>query len=85
MEILGDRSLVPKGKFIHPQPNVFTHRLKRASLFYFSEGDEEISHDGRFKEGAKVTLLKYDGGDYCWVVDEHGIYVRIEYQALLTA
>ena len=37
---------------------------------------------GEFSAGTKVVLLLYDGGVYCRVADDQGLYVETEYESL---
>jgi hypothetical protein len=81
-EVLSESALVPVGKLIQPPPNIFTHRLKKTAPFYFYEADATAGLDGNLNQDSKVSLLSYNNGKYCRVVDERGLYVEIEYACL---
>lgn len=82
--ILPAEALVPGANLISPAPNQFTHELTRAQPFYYAGAREEASPDGELPAATPVTLLVYDGGDYCRVVDGQGLYVEIAYDSLRT-
>jgi hypothetical protein len=81
-EILSEESLIPDENLISPPPNQFTHELKEMKSYYYISAAQATPPDGEFPEGAKVVLLRYDGGSYCRVVDERGIYAETEYDGL---
>jgi hypothetical protein len=80
--VLSDSALVPDKNLISPAPNQFTHQLKRKQSYYFNGAQQGTPPDGEFPEGTKVVLLVYDGGNYCRVADEQGLYVQIEHDSL---
>lgn len=81
-ELLGDESLIPDKNEIFPPPNQFTHELKDSQSFYYVDAAQSAMADGEFSKGTKVVLLRYDGGNYCRVADERGIYAEIEFDSL---
>ena len=80
--ILDEHALVPGENLITPAPNQFTHELPHAQPYYFTGAQQGRPPDGELPAGAKVVLLAYDGGSYCRVADERGLYVELEYQSL---
>ena len=80
--VLPDESIVPERNLIVPPPNQFTHQLKRAQAYYFDGAQQGRQPDGEFPSGAKVLLLVFNGGAYCRVADEQGLYVELEYESL---
>lgn len=81
-EVLPEESLIPEKNLIYPPPNIFSHRLMRSEPYYFTSMMQGSLPDGEFSEGAKVILLKHEGGNNCRVVDEQGIYAEIEFDSL---
>jgi hypothetical protein len=80
--VLSDESLIPNENLINPPPNQFTHELKSTQSFYYEAAQQSASPDGELPENTKVVLLRYDGGSYCRVVDEQGLYVEIKFDSL---
>jgi hypothetical protein len=80
--VLGENAMVPDRNIISPAPNQFTHELTRPQSFYFDGAQQGTPANGEFRAGTKVVLLVYDGGNYCRVADERGLYVEIEYDSL---
>ncbi|MDZ7359978.1 MAG: hypothetical protein ONB46_04525 [candidate division KSB1 bacterium] len=80
--VLAEEAIVPPENLISPAPNQFTHELKHDTPYYFTGSPRAKRPDGHFAAGTKVTLLVYDGGDFCRVVDGQGLYVEIAYDAL---
>lgn len=80
--VLPESAVVPDKNIITPAPNQFTHELTRPQPFYFDGAQQGRPSDGELPEGAKVVLLLHDGGSYCRVADERGLYVEIEHDAL---
>jgi hypothetical protein len=80
--VLPDTSAIPARNRILPAPNQFTHEVTRRQPFYFSSAQQGTAPNGEFPAGAKVTLLLHEGGSSCRVVNEEGLYVEIEHDAL---
>jgi hypothetical protein len=80
--VLGETAVVPEKNLISPAPNQFTHELTRSQPFYFTRAQQKTPSEGQFPAGTQVVLLRYDGGHYCRVADERGLYVEIEYDSL---
>lgn len=80
--VLPENSIVPNENLITPPPNQFTHRVIRQVPFYFTGPQQGRPADGELKEGALVVLLVHDGGSYCHVADETGLYVVVEFDSL---
>lgn len=80
--ILPENSIVPDENVITPPPNQFTHELTRAEPFYFTGPQQGRPADGQLLQGARAVLLVYDGGSYCRVADESGLYVVVKYDSL---
>lgn len=80
--VLGENAIVPERNLISPAPNQFTHKLTQPQHYYFTGAQKGVPADGQFPTGTKVVLLVYDGGSYCRVADERGLYVEIEYDSL---
>lgn len=80
--ILSEDSIVPDENLIVPPPNQFTHKLTRSEPFYFTGPQQGRPPEGELPEGAPVVLLVHDGGSYCRVVDERGLYVVVAYDSL---
>ena len=80
--VMPENSIVPNENLITPPPNQFTHRLMRRVPFYFTAPQQGRPADGELPEGAPVVLLVHDGGSYCRVADETGLYVVVEYDSL---
>jgi hypothetical protein len=78
-QVLSERSLVPQENQIRPAPNHFTHQLVAAEPFYFRSEADSNAPDGHLEAGAKVVLLRYDGGARCRVADGRGLHVEISY------
>jgi len=78
--VLSDAALVPAQNLVKPPPNQFTHEVHRRQPYYYS--DDRERPDGEFAEGVRVVLMFHDGGKYCRVVDEQGLYVTTEYAGL---
>lgn len=81
-EILPEGSLIPDENMISPPPNQFTHQLTDSQPFYYTGAMQASPSDGEFPKGTKVVLLRYDGGSYCRVADDRGVYAEIEYESL---
>ena len=81
-EILSEESLIPDKNTISPPPNQFTHKLKDSQSFYYIGAMQGSPPDGEFPAGTKVVLLRYDGGSYCRVADEQGLYAEIQFDSL---
>ena len=81
-EVLGDGALIPAGNLISPPPNRFTHELTLDQPFYFAGAEAGRPPNGEFAAGTKLVLFVHDGGQYCRVVDEQGLYVETEYRGL---
>lgn len=80
--MLAEESLIPDKNEISPPPNQFTHELETNEFFYYISATQASPPDGEFAKGAKVVLLRYDGGNYCRVADERGIYAEIQFSGL---
>lgn len=80
--VLPENAIVPDKNLISPAPNQFTHELIRPQSFYFTGAQQAGQPDGQLPAGTRVTLLVYNGGSYCRVVDGQGLYVEIEYNSL---
>jgi hypothetical protein len=79
-KVLSDAALVPAQNLVKPAPTQFTHEVQRRQPYYYS--DDRERPDGEFAVGVRVVLMSHDGGKYCRVVDEQGLYVSTEYQGL---
>ena len=79
--ILDESAIVPDKNLIAPAPNQFSHELKRAQPYFFSEAGKSKQPDGEFAAGTKVLLVGKEG-DHCRVADEQGLYVEIECDSL---
>ena len=80
--ILESNSIIPEKNIISPAPNQFTHVTKESQPYYFIEVERAQNPDGEFKKDTRVILLKYDGGEYCWVANEQGLYVEVDHKGL---
>jgi hypothetical protein len=80
--ILPEDALVPAQNVIAPPPNQFTHVVTQRQPFYFTHAAQSVAPDGEFASGAKVVLLVFEGGDFCRVADEEGLYVETAYAGL---
>jgi len=80
--VLSEESLIPEDNQISPPPNRFTHQLKSSQPFYYTGAQQASPPDGELPADAKVVLLRHDGGSYCRVVDEQGLYVEIQFDSL---
>lgn len=80
--VLNEGALVPEENLISPPPNQFTHELTRTEPFYFREAAKDSAPDGELPEGTRVLLMVYDGGTYCRIADEQGLYVELQYSSL---
>lgn len=80
--VLPEDAVVPGKNLIDPAPNQFTHQLKQSQAYYFDGAQQGRPPDGEFPAGTKVALLVFDGGAYCRVADEQGLYVETEYENL---
>ncbi|HSK80832.1 MAG TPA: hypothetical protein VLQ45_30550 [Thermoanaerobaculia bacterium] len=80
--ILPENSMVPDRNLVSPAPDQFTHELIRSQLFYLHGALQGAQPIGEFPAGTKVVLMTHDGGDYCRVVDQRGLYVETEYAGL---
>jgi hypothetical protein len=81
--VLPESATVPDKNLIVPAPNQFTHTLTRDQSFFYNSAESAKSPDGALAAGTEVVLLVYDGGQYCRVADTRGLYVEIEYSALI--
>lgn len=82
MVVVSENMLVPARNFIMPRPNQFTHEITWLQQYYYTGAQQATPPDGQFQAGTKVVLLLYDGGNYCRVVDERGLYVEVEFNCL---
>lgn len=80
--VLPEVALIPGGRLVAPAPNQFTHAVRSAVPYYFSEPDDGSAAAGVLQPGTPVVLMRYDGGRFCWVVDGRGLYVAVEHSAL---
>jgi hypothetical protein len=80
--VLAENAIVPDKNLISPAPNQFTHELVGSQAYYFNEAARAKLPDGEFPAGTRVVLLLYNGGDYCRVANEQGLYVEVEYSSL---
>lgn len=80
--VLPENSIVPDENLITPPPNQFTHELTRREPFYFTGPQQGRPPEGELPEATRIVLMVYDGGGYCRVVDERGLYVVIAYDGL---
>ena len=80
--ILPESAAIPEKNLVLPAPNQFTHEVTRRQPYYFSSAREGGPPNGELPEGAKVVLLVHDGGPHCRVVNEEGLYVEVECDAL---
>ena len=80
--VLPENACIPATNVVVPAPNQFTHELTRPQPFFFTEPQPGKRPDGDFPAGTRVVLMRYDGGTYCRVVEEGGLYVEMEYQGL---
>ena len=81
--VLADSSMVPERNLISPAPNQFTHELTRPQVFYLHGAAlPGVKPAGELPVGTKVVLMIHDGGDYCRVVDQRGLYVETQYAGL---
>lgn len=79
-EVLSDAALVPDQYLIKPPPTHFTHEIVKSQPYYY--GETRDTPAGEFAAGTRVQLKSYDGGAYCRVVDEQGLYVDTAYDGL---
>ena len=79
-EVLSDAALVPDQHLIKPPPTHFTHEVVTSQPYYY--GKEHDTPAGEFSAGTRVVLMSYDGGTYCRVVDEQGLYVETAHDGL---
>lgn len=82
VNVLPDESLIPERNLIIPPPNQFTHELKNSQLFYYNGAQQGFPPDGELPKKTKVVLFRYEGGNYCRVIDGQGLYVEIEFNSL---
>ena len=75
--VLAKEAIVPDKNLLFPPPNQVSHQLTQEEPFYFDGIDQQEAPSGHLPQGSKVMLLCYEGGDTCWVADEHGLYVQI--------
>lgn len=80
--ILEEKALVPDRNLITPAPNQFTHELTKAQPYYYHGAQQGSPPDGEFSKGTKVVLLVYEGGSYCRVADDQGLYVETAFDGL---
>lgn len=80
--VLGDASLVPPRNLVHPRPNRFTHELTKSQPYYYGDAQSAEAPDGELAAGAQVVLMVHDGGAYCRIVDDQGLYVDTAYEGL---
>ena len=80
--VLPEESLIPESNLISPPPNQFTHELKSSQPFYYTGAQQASPPDGELPANTKVVLFRHEGGSYCRVVDEQGLYVEIEFDSL---
>ncbi|WP_165074451.1 hypothetical protein [Paludisphaera rhizosphaerae] len=80
--VLPENACVPGPNVIVPAPNRFTHEATRPLPYSYSGAQAGKSPDGTFPAGARVVLLRHDGGSQCRVVDGQGLYVEVEYDGL---
>jgi hypothetical protein len=78
--VLGDAALIPEHRLITPPPDQFTHEVRRAQPYYCEQTSGPP--DGQFAAGARVVLMRYEGGAYCRVVDSRGLYVATTFAGL---
>ena len=81
-KVLSEESYVPSERIISPAPNQFTHKLLSNQPYYFQGPQQQMPPNGEFLAKTNVILIRYDGGSYCWVADEQGIFAEIEYSSL---
>jgi hypothetical protein len=80
--VLSENAIVPDENLISPAPNQFTHVLTQALPYYFTGAQQGAPPNGEFSAGTKVVLLVHDGGTYCRVANEQGLYVEVECNGL---
>lgn len=80
--VLSENALVPARNRISPAPNRFTHRVTTPAPFYFDSAADGKLPDGEFTPETRVSVLVSDGGAYCRVASEHGLYVDVEARRL---
>jgi hypothetical protein len=80
--VLPDEAIVPGQNRIVPAPNQFTHELTRPQPYFYIDARQEKAPDGELATGTRVVLLVHDGGPYCRVADERGLYVETAYDGL---
>jgi hypothetical protein len=78
--VLGDATLIPEHRLITPPPDQFTHEVQHAQPYYYEQTSGPP--DGQFTAGARVVLMRYEGGAYCRVVDSRGLYVGTAFAGL---
>jgi hypothetical protein len=79
--VLPESALVLDRHVISPAPNQFTHQLARAQPFHFAGSEPGAPPGGELPAGIRVLLVR-DGGARCNVIDERGLYVEIDADAL---
>jgi hypothetical protein len=81
-QVLGGDALVPERNLIDPAPNQFTHVIRSAQPYHYTEPEGDQPPDGTFEAGTRVVLLAHDGGRTCWVADGRGLYVATKWKGL---
>ena len=80
--LLDDSALIPASNLIRPAPNQFTHELRVQQPYYFDASQPAAAPSGSFPAGTELLLVRYEGGDFCLVVDARGMYVRTAFAGL---
>jgi hypothetical protein len=75
LNVLDDRSLIPRANLIDPPPNRFSHAVAHAQPFFWHEPAAGEKPAGTFDAGARLLLVREEQDGWCRVLDEQGLYV----------
>lgn len=81
--VLSESAQIPEHNLIRPPPNCFTHQLKVEQPYYFDGPEQSAAAAGHFAVGTRVVLMVHDGGAFCRVVDQQGLYVATAFAGLV--
>ena len=83
VKVLAESAQIPEHNLIRPPPNCFTHQLKFEQPYYLDVPKQSAAATGHFSVGTRVVLMVHDGGTYCRVVDQQGLYVATAFAGLV--
>jgi hypothetical protein len=73
--VLPESALIPAANLVQPAPTRFTHALRAAQPYHYSEPAPGQAPDGEFEAGTKLALQGHVVGPWCHVVDGRGLSV----------